>query len=722
MNPICTMSILKKGKSMMQRHFRIFRAGSSGASLMTLAVILSLFLSFARVPLAGASVTAQHEADSYTPGDSAAVSVTIDYDDALSALGMRVCLPEDWSYEYCTGTDQPDSVQVLSSGQVEFAWVSVPDPGDSGAPLSFAYLVQVPESEEESCSIEAQVFYRIGDGAEQEITATPDPLTLSKADSEESVSATQKGEKFVPGELAGVEITVTYSGTLSALAVVMDLPDGWSFAELKGDNVPYGLPDMGDEESVEFYWIDPPSSPVVFTCRFQTPEEGDSEVAVSSQVVYRRLVAEEQVVATPDPLEMRWVAPVVEGISPVELTDSSQTQVVEVSGRYFVTGSDHTVRFISSGNVFEAEVVPSDSTRLTVAFPSGVPAGLYRIRVIHDNGSSDLSEATLRVVEAETPLPVVTDVRPQSGSTSKAVDITICGEHFTGLEQVCLSNGDVVVTLESFVLVDDSCITATVPEGCGAGPYEVLVTCGGLANTVSTVKFHVCSPVVVDSTSAEEIDTESIVSLDEDLDGTLPVTITMNSSSDKYGVAITDDTIEVEAVIEAGTRLERADGSAYSGDLMVPVQVKVTDEVSEDFGEEDVVMFEMGSSEERIFLSGPMVVTLTITRSADGGAPRVYYLEADGTSSLAGIAGVRDGVGYVAGGTVLEVEEHEPEEGYDTYRIGLLIDHMSTFVVGKKGSSSSVQGGDGGGCFIRTSGDGLRDYILSWDFLGFSGR
>ena len=700
---------------MMQRHIRIFPRRRPSARLLPLSLFFWIFLSLALVSGAHAALTAQHEAGAFTPGGTVSVTVTIGYDTAVSALGMRVYLPENWSYLYCTGSGQPDTAQTMSSGQVEFAWVSVPDQGETGASLSFTYLVQVPASEAETRSIEADVFYRIGDGAEQQTAAVPDPLPMVRSgDGEEFVTGTQTGGAFVPGQCAQVEIALSYSGTLSALGVVVDLPEGWSFASVDGSGAPGGLPPVGATGSVEFYWTDPPASPAVFNCLFQTPADGDSAVEVSSQIVYRRLGGEVTVPVAPDPLELSWVAPVVEGVTPSEIMNNNEEVDVVITGRYFVSGSRHTLRFIASDNVFGIESLPSDSTHLTVAFPSGVPSGLYRVRVINENGVSTKSTATLKVVAAETPLPIVTDVRPQSGSALKNVQIAIYGENFEGAEEVRLCGGETVVALESFSVENDTHITGTVPAGCAEGVYDVRVTVDGRTNEVSTVKYRVCTPVVVNSSSTEAVATESMVTLEDDLDGILPVDLTLKSRSDDSLTAVSDDSIEVEAVMEAGTRLERADGTAYSGDLMMPVQVKVTDEVAEDFGGKDVVMFEMGSAEESIFLSEPMVVSLKVRRNADEGVPQVFYLEADGTTSLAGIEAERAGVSYKKGGTVLEERENEPEEGRTTYAIGLLLDHMSTFVVGNKTGSSATFGGDNGGCFIHTSGEELRLFARKW--------
>ncbi len=673
---------------------------SPGHTAATL--VLLLLAIFAAPAAAAVDLTAHHAAAPYIPGSPLVVTVTLDYDTGLSALGMRVVLPTDWTYLYCCGTGRPDSVRVVAPGELELVWINAPEPGAGEDPaLSFTYLLGVPASEAETRTLQAEIFYRVGSGAENTAAVLPDPLDVSADPAPESfVEPTHQAARFLAGSLAAVETSVRYSGELSALALVMELPEGWSYASADGE-VPDIEPTPGTEGTLEFTWITPPPSPAVFTCRLQTPVDAGNAAEIRSEIVYRRLAEELRKEVQPDPLMLRWVTPEVLQAAPSAIVDSPEAKELVVTGRYFVPGENHIVRFVNSQNVFDLKSLPSDESSLTVAIPPGVPPGTYRLRVINACGISALSEATVEVTAPATPIPNVTDVRPSTGAVQKSTRITLYGAHFNDVSSVCLCEDGLQIALLDVTLVDESTVQATVPSTCPEGIYDVQVTAGGLKNNISTVKFFVFVPRAINSETSDELVADGLVDLDENLNGTLPVNLTLKTWSDGYRMVIDDDPLEIEAVIEAGTRMTRSDGSAYAGALMMPVQVKVTEDLAEDFSWDDVALFQMGSAEESIILSEPMVIALTVSRSAAKGAPLIYYLDADGGTTPAGVAGVKDGREYEAGGTVLEVRADEPEAGKNTYRIGLLLDHMSTFVVGNKGAASGQPPSGGGGkCFI----------------------
>ena len=98
-----------------------------------------------------------------------------------------------------------------------------------------------------------------------------------------------------------------------------------------------------------------------------------------------------------------------------------------------------------------------------------------------------------------------------------------------------------------------------------------------------------------------------------------------------------------------------------------------------------------------------MVARVDVTLPSTSAIPSIYYLEADGTLTLAGVDGEKGGQAYEAGGTVLATRPDVPGTGYTTYTIGLLLDHMSTFAAGTKGTPPTpTPSGSGGGCFINT--------------------
>jgi len=99
------------------------------------------------------------------------------------------------------------------------------------------------------------------------------------------------------------------------------------------------------------------------------------------------------------------------------------------------------------------------------------------------------------------------------------------------------------------------------------------------------------------------------------------------------------------------------------------------------------VLFTMGSATEKLVLEGDQTifVEVDITMPTSDGSPSIYYVEADGSLTLAGVEGTYNGQSIQSGGTELAKQDGVPEDGYTTYTFGLLLDHMG-----------------GGGCFINS--------------------
>ena len=79
---------------------------------------------------------------------------------------------------------------------------------------------------------------------------------------------------------------IEYTGSISAIAVKVDLPDGVEFVSSGGDAYPAVSPRKGDTGLLEFAWVMPPSSPFTFVYTVNVDKEAQGEIY--SQVVYRR--------------------------------------------------------------------------------------------------------------------------------------------------------------------------------------------------------------------------------------------------------------------------------------------------------------------------------------------------------------------------------------------------------------------------------------------------
>jgi hypothetical protein len=122
------------------------------------------------------------------------------------------------------------------------------------------------------------------------------------------------------------------------------------------------------------------------------------------------------------------------------------------------------------------------------------------------------------------------------------------------------------------------------------------------------------------------------------------------------------------------------------------------------------VKIEMGAAGTLLNFSNPVVVNLDIIRATDAPAFKIYYLPEGGSPELAGIDGTSGGKTYAKGGTVLSSDKDTPAAGKTTYHIGLLLEHMSSYVAASVLPEAAAGGGDdgggGGGCFIATAAFG----------------
>ncbi len=146
----------------------------------------------------------------YVPGTNVVVTNQIVYNGSVSAAGISVDLPEGWTYTSYAGSDPPDNVKVLDSGDVEFSWTKIP-----ASPIDFIYTVSVPATAAGQQAISARVLYRrLGDQIDKALL--PDPLTLSKALEVGTVQG-----KVIPGVQAvvkssiGTQVTTAADGTFS---------------------------------------------------------------------------------------------------------------------------------------------------------------------------------------------------------------------------------------------------------------------------------------------------------------------------------------------------------------------------------------------------------------------------------------------------------------------------------------------------------------------------
>lgn len=380
--------------------------------------------------------------------------------------------------------------------------------------------------------------------------------------------------------------------------------------------------------------------------------------------------------------------PRVDNITPVT-GDNGEARILTFTGEYFTGGGTTLVRLVNAANIVSlTDVNIISDTQLTAVISRGAPTGTYQARVINNNGTSVLSTATYTVTAIPLPLPVVTNVIPNMAISDTIVNgVEVFGQHFTGVMAVSINNQAVI----SFTLNSDTKLTINVP-GLPAGEYDVRVTTPGGTNDVSSVKFIVTYPVVISANTTEDTTTYEVIDLDNT--NIIPVQITMTTDDSETATQNTDNDVEINVVIPPNTAVTDNHGNAYEGTLNPPRVVKPDTTIQTDLPENAIVI-EMGNPDQTINFSQDFVAVVTVTATS---VPDIYYFNKDtGNYELAGKAGVKDGITYEPGGTVLGEED-------GTYTIGLLLDHMSVYVASTVSllpvptpTPTPTPGGGGGG-------------------------
>ncbi len=172
-------------------------------------------------------------------------------------------------------------------------------------------------------------------------------------------------------------------------------------------------------------------------------------------------------------------APTVTGLAdPSGLTTGGTPVTILGSG---FTGTSSVTFGGFQANWFE---VNSDTS--VTAWTPNLPAGTLDVRVTTPSGTSSISGADQYTVSNVTaPAPTVTGLDIATGSTAGGQTVLISGTNFSGTTAVDV--GGTAAT--SFVVLDDSDISAVVPAG-SAGIADVIVTTNnGTSSPVSADEF-----------------------------------------------------------------------------------------------------------------------------------------------------------------------------------------------------------------------------------------
>ncbi len=368
--------------------------------------------------------------------------------------------------------------------------------------------------------------------------------------------------------------------------------------------------------------------------------------------------------------------PVAQSVSPALISNDIQN-TVSILGENFTSDNIFTVFMSRVGSIvpaaasacsgtFEAPGTFVSNTKITYTVPMNTTTGVYAVSVCI--GSMDVTKDGT-ALELRITQPAVTNTEQD------AIDAAVDSISTTELEDMLDASGgaplnDTQLTdLGLTALVGNTDVEVTI-EVTDSGELEVTATTTEPVNPTST--------------------------------GTMPIQYTLESSVDPDATPIDPEkNVSIKATLPKDVALTTAGGTPYTGAILPPTQEVVPDDMQDDFAG-TAVAFSMGSPDQTIMLSEPVYVDFTITLPSSAAEPKIYYLNSNGSMSLAGIMGTHGGISIASGGTIIS---QTTAGGNITYNIGVLLDHMSTFIAGSY--SPGLDGPSSIACFISTLMSGM---------------
>ena len=381
--------------------------------------------------------------------------------------------------------------------------------------------------------------------------------------------------------------------------------------------------------------------------------------------------------------EIHSLAFVQEGLT----TDNAATEELLISGAYFLgSGGRNIIRFASNETKFEVHSKQGTDETSPVDIPIGAPTGTYRVQVINKNGVSINSADRVTIVDSKKPLPTVRSVIPLVISTGAPVSVTITGDNFakalTGVNLLYTGGGS--YALMDFTRINENTITALVDlaEDFPEGSYCLqVVNAEGEYNEISAAKLEVWQPIRLNAASGATT-TSGVIRLE---DGLVPAYIFLTSDDHSIDGVYNQNHARVKVFLEPGTQFEVQDQNGwipYDGAILPP-RVQPSASYMSGGNGNDIVSFGMGAIQGlRLGEGARMFVSLEISLPAYITSPRVYQVEPDGSFQPAGSNGNWRGYDILVGGTILAERFNTPETGVTTFTIGVLMNHMSEYVIG----------------------------------------
>lgn len=274
------------------------------------------------------------DAADFASKDTLDVNVRVEHvegNDPVRAMGMQEQIPEGYALDSFSGARQPEVKPPAGTrGVLEFAWIQFPQ---EFFPAEFTYRLKKIGTPGASPKISGQVLFRtsgeelrtevvnslLGNGAEPAAASGPSATPEEKGAKPEAaamparpaaaadpnapapapavdpnapslhLAQVSKADGYTAGQPVELELKVEKQGEgkLGAVAVVVNIPSGWTFDALTGGAVPPVKPQQGAQGTLTFIFIELPEFPVIFGYTLKPAENASGEAQVKAKVLYR---------------------------------------------------------------------------------------------------------------------------------------------------------------------------------------------------------------------------------------------------------------------------------------------------------------------------------------------------------------------------------------------------------------------------------------------------
>ncbi len=257
----------------------------------------------------------------------------------------------------------------------------------------------------------------------------------------QTLTATHSAGSYTPGSNLTVTNQIVYTGQLSVVGMVVDLPNGWTYNSKEGEN----MPPIGkqNDAGAEFLWTITPASPIDFTYTVNVPEGITGQQEISARVIYRRLGDLEQV-APPNPLTIS--QNISETLTATHRSDSytpgsnlTVTNRIEYTGELSLLGMDFELpegwEYFSTGGEDKPSAHQFDGNLLTCYWlGTEIPASpiifLYTVNI--PVGTTGQQQISAQVVYRRLGGELTETAQPNPLTISQNISETLAATHSAG--------------------------------------------------------------------------------------------------------------------------------------------------------------------------------------------------------------------------------------------------------------------------------------------------